>query len=142
MIYAVSYFNKYICMMTWKVRFKFRVLRLCVHVRNTAAHGETATGLTAPCRLPLICVLGCKEPACLHADGAAHKPQRYPSHPFLSHGHSVGLGAFTLVTWSILRTTELGEEAHVVHGLGLFGQGTWVPRYPEYGADVECVWGP
>lgn len=27
-------------------------------------------------------------------------------------------------------------------GLGLFGQGTWVPRYPEYGLEVECVSGP
>lgn len=42
--------------MTWKVRFKFRVLRLYVHVRNMAAHGETAIGLTAPCHLPLICL--------------------------------------------------------------------------------------
>lgn len=25
-------------------------------------------------------------------------------------------------------------------GLGLFGHGTWVPRYPEYGPEVECVW--
>lgn len=50
-----------------------------------------------------------------------------------------GLSMVTLVMWSILRTTELGKMLTVPMdvGLGLFGQQSWVPRYPECGTKVE-----
>ena len=52
--------------------------------------------------------------------------------------HPFGLSVVTLVMWSILRTTELGKmlTVPVDVGLGLFGQQSWVPRYPECGPKV------
>lgn len=127
-------------MMTWKARFRFRVLRLFVFsCRNMVAQGIMVTGLTTPFPLTLIFILCYKEPECPHVDDPAHKPKLHSYFLLILWTPSGPIGMVTLAMWSTLRTTELGKMLTFAMdvSLGLFRQGTQVPRYPEYGPETE-----
>lgn len=95
-----------------------------------------ASGLTAPLLLTPNCSPRPWDgvPAC---GWRSHKPKLYWYLLLFPCGHDMFM--LVLVVWSIFRTTDRGKSLTwtIEVGLGFTGQGTWVPRCPGGGPDVE-----